>query len=143
VLGGQLGARIRLAQQLAVRVGELPPAPVTGHLAGEQAVQPRLHVLLPPRLPEEHQGELATAVGDGDLGQLAAAAAHRAAGHLGDLGQHGDVVPVPQRGQVGQLAAALVPARVVPEQLADRPHAQGGAQRLGRARIELPVQPVV
>ncbi len=59
VLGGHLGARVRGAEQLAVGVDELALAAVGGHLAGEQAVQPGLHVLLAPRLAEEGEGQRA------------------------------------------------------------------------------------
>ena len=38
---------------------------------------------------------------------------------------HGDVVALAQLGQVGQLAALGEPARVVPQQLADRAHVEG------------------
>ena len=143
VLGGQLGAGVGLAEQLAVGVDELPLAAVAGHLAGEQAVQARLELLLPPRLAEERQRQRAPAVRDGDLGQLAAPVAHRPGGDRLDLREHGDVLTVAQIGQVGQLATLLVPARVVPEQFTDRVHVQRAGQDLGRAGIEHPVDPVV
>ena len=143
VLGGQFGAGVGLAEQLAVGMDQLPLAAVAGHLAGEQAVQARLELLLPPRLAEEGQRQRAPAVGDGDLGQLAPPVAHRPGGDRLDLRQYGDVLTVPQIGQVGQLAALLVPARVMPEQLPDRVHVQRAGQDLGRAGIEHPVDLVV
>ena len=143
VLSGQLGAGVSLAEQLAVGVDELALAAVAGHLAGEQAVQPGLELLLPPRLPEEGEGQRAAAVGDGDLGQLAAPVLHLPGGDGGDLGQHRDVLTVPQRGQVGQLPPLLVPARVVPQQVAYGVQIECAGQDFGRAGIELPVEPVL
>ena len=143
VLFGHLGARVRRAQQLAVGVDELALAPVRGHLAGEQAVQPGLHLLLPPRLPEERQSQRPAAIGDGHLGELPAPVLHPPAGDGGDLGQHRDVLAVAQRGQVGQLTTLLVAARVVPQQLAHGVHVQRAGQDFGRLRVELPVERVI
>ena len=50
---------------------------------------------------------------------------HLAHRHRRDLGLHGHVLAVGQRGQVGQLAPGVVPARVVPQQVADRVQVEG------------------
>ena len=146
-LGGELGRQLRrevgvrrrAGQHLVLRVNQLQPGAEPGHGAREHADHAgyqRLDDVPPAGIPpEEAQHQLGAVVGDDHLAAGGAAPLrHRVRAHAVDPGQHGDVVALAQRGQVGQLAAGVVAARVVPQQVADRAHAEGGLQRLGRPR---------
>ena len=153
-LGGELGRQLRRevgvgrrpGQQFVLRVDQLQPGAEAGHGAREHADHAghqRLDdVLTAGVAPEERQHQLGAVVGDDHLGPAGAVslAGHLVRADVVDPGQHGDVVAFAQRGQVGQLAAGVVAARVVPEQVADRAHAEGGFQRLGRPGPQRPVQ---
>ena len=91
-----------------------------GHLAGEQPAPADDEVTLPPGLVEERELQGAAAVADDRLEQRAAALPHRPPADLHHLRQHGHLLADAEVGEVGQLAALGVAARVVPEQLADR-----------------------
>lgn len=73
---------------------------------------------------EEDQLEATAAVGDGHFEALALAAGRLGGGEgqqarVGDLGDHRDVLVHGQVGEVGELPALLVSARVVVQQVAD------------------------
>ena len=53
-------------------------------------------------------------------------------GGRGDLGEHGDVVVLPQRVERGQLAPGVVAAGVVAQQVTDRAQAEGLLERVAR-----------
>ena len=132
---GRAGPGLAGAQQLELRVGELPPSLEGGHLPGEQPADAGPEQLLPPVLAaaaEEGQRQPPAAVGDHRLQDRARPVPHLAHRHRRDLGLHGHVLAVGQRGQLGQLAPGVVPARVVPQQVAYRAQAEGRLQPLGR-----------
>ena len=138
-LGGVLGGRVRgiLAriEQLVFGMGELALAPEGRDLAGEQAEHPGRELPFAPVLPppaEESEHEHPVPVGHGRLEDAAPPVAHGTAGHFCDLGLHGHVLAVGQRGEIGQLAPGLVPPRVVPHQVARGPQLQRLLQLLGR-----------
>ncbi len=142
-LRGEVGVGRRAGQQLVFRVDQLEPVAVAGHGAREHAHhaghEPAEAVLGAAGPEEEGQHQLGPVVGDDDL----APAAEITVGHgdqagLVDPGQHGDVVAFAQRGQIGQLAAAVIAPRVVPQQVTDRRHAEGILQRLAGLGAQRP-----
>ena len=103
---GRPGPGRALPQQLVVGVGQLALAAEAGHLAREQAAHAGLELLLAPALvaaAEERQRQPAVPVGDDGLEDRAAPVAHRAGGHRGDLGHHGDVLAL-DAGRPGRSA---------------------------------------
>jgi hypothetical protein len=83
------------------------------------------------------------AIGHRYLGQLATVALHPAGGDGGDLGQHGHLLAIAERSQVGQLAVPLVPARVMAQQVTDGVQVKAAGEDLRRLRVEHPVEPLV
>ncbi|GFN07495.1 hypothetical protein Smic_60510 [Streptomyces microflavus] len=73
---------------------------------------------------EEDQLETAAAVGEGDLQPLAPPVVEHQDAGVGDLGDDRDVLVQREVGQRGQLAALLVPPRVVVQQITDRVQAE-------------------
>jgi hypothetical protein len=149
-LGGQLGGEVGVGrgpgQHLVLRVDELEPAAEAGHGACEHAdhagheVLPEA-VLGPGRPEEEGQHQLGAVVGDDHLAPRAEVAiGHLLHADVIDAGQHGDVVALAQAGQVGELAAGVVAPRVVPQQVADRGHAEGVLERLAGLGTQRPGQ---
>jgi hypothetical protein len=145
-LGGQVGVGRRAGQHLVLRVDQLEPAAEAGHGAREHAhhagheLSPE--ALLGSRGPEEEgQHQLGAVVGDDHLAPRAeVAVGHRAHADVINAGQHGHVVALTQRGQVGQLAAGVVAPRIVPQQVADRGRAEGGLERLAGLGAQRPGQ---
>ena len=118
--GGVLGrlGRVVGAEELELRVRELALALEGGHPPGEHGVPPGSELALPVlHLVEERQRQPGPPVGDRDLEQLAAPGPHGPGPDLLHLREDRDLLAVPQRGQVGELAAAAVPARIVPQQV--------------------------
>ena len=130
-------------EQLVLRVHQLAAAAEAGHRAGEQPERALLQLLrVEPDAVEERELQLARAVGDDDLEPLLRAAAVRSFPRLagdgpadhagrGDLGEHGDVVVLPQRVERGQLAPGVVAAGVVAQQVTDRAQAEDLLERVG------------
>lgn len=114
------------AQQLVRRMGELEAAVEDGDLAREHRARAGQQVLvgLVHTVAEEDQLEAAAAVRDGHFEALSLAAGRLGGGEgvqarVGDLGDHRDVLVHGQVGEVGELPALLVSARIVVQQIAD------------------------
>src|SRR2546421_443124 len=108
------------------RAAALPLAAALGPLAGEQPPPAGPQIALAPGLVEERQPESpAGAVADGDLQQLAAARPHRPQVGALHLGHDGDLLAHCQRADVGVLAALVIPARKVVQQVTDGLHPPG------------------
>src|SRR5258708_33100552 len=102
-------------------MGELALAAEIGYLAGEQAPDARAQFTLAEVLPtaaEKGQRQLAVAVSHDCLEDRAGPVVHLPDGRAGHLGLDRNVIALPQPGQVRELAALVVPARVVAEQVA-------------------------
>ncbi len=113
-------------QQLIGGVGQLETAVEDGDLACEHRARARKQLLvrLVHAVAEEHQLEPAAAVRDGDLQPLALAARGLGGGEgvqagVGDLGDHRDVLVHGEVGEVRELAALLVSAGVVVQEVTD------------------------
>lgn len=132
-------------QQLVGGVGELEAAVEDGDLAGEHGAGARQQFLVGfvHAVAEEDELEPAAAVRDRDLQALPLAPGCLGRGEavqpgVGDLGDHRDVLVHGEVGEVGELAALLVSARVVVQQIADGVQAEvlghhlrgGGAEHL-------------
>ena len=130
VLGGQ--RRVIGAEQLELRVSELPLALEGGYPPGEHAVPARGELPLEHLHPvEERQHQARPAVGDRHLEHLAAPLPHPPRRDPGHLGEDGHVLSVTQCGQVGKLTALGVAARVVPQQVARGAQAERLIQLFG------------
>ena len=141
----QVGVGRRPGQHLALRVNQLAAAAEAGHGAREHADHVGLeHMAVPLQPGEEGQDQLGAVIGDHHLEPAAAPLAgqrgQRDLGHRHHPREHRDVVAFAQRGQVGQLAAGVVAARVVPQQVADRAQAEDLRQLVGRLGAERPGQ---
>jgi hypothetical protein len=124
-------------QRLELRVGQLELVPERPDLAGEQRPGARCDQALEPVPVEERAVEpAAPVVADHHGQQLAAALPHRAQRGLLDLGDERGVLAQLQPGDVGELAAVDVAARVVPHQVAHRGDLQLGGQQLGRLHAD-------
>ena len=127
---GELAERVdvldRAGEELAVGMDQLPPVPEDTDLPAEQPDPSRGQLALLVGHPEERQQELALAVGHDDLGARLVATRPGLAvlEDLGgdDLRHHRHVLVELEGGQVGELAAFGVAARVVAKQVPDGGH---------------------
>src|SRR5215469_4714968 len=136
-LGCELGRSAASAarpDELVLGVRELALALEAGDLAGEQAANARVEFGLAPGLAavaEECQRQTAAPIRHDSLEDGARAIAHFTHRHGRDLGLDGDMLTLAEARQVGQLAALVVAARVVAEQVADGMQVEDRGETLG------------
>ncbi len=112
-------------EQLHLGIGQLPPTAELLHLAGEQRGDAAAQVARLPDLIEEHHQQAVPAVGHGDGQHGTPALPHRTPLCLDDLRLHGHHLPDRQVREIGQLAAFLIAAGQMREQVAGRLQAEG------------------
>ena len=101
------------------RVDHLSAAPVLPDLPPEDGLGPRLELLGPPGLVEEHHGEASGGVAHHHVDD-GAAVPRPPRSHRLHRGEHGRLVAGPQVGDIGLTGAVDVPARVRGEQVEHR-----------------------
>ncbi len=130
-LVGELLGVVALAQHLVPGVAHLQPAGLPGELPGEGGDRADRQLLGVPGLVEPGAHPRAAGVGDAHL-EDPEVAPGLLLGEVADGADQGDLAAGLGVGQVGQLAPGQVAARVVLQQVAHRPVAEGLLERAGQ-----------